>query len=186
MSPRRDVLLYAVGIGSRDLRFIYEGHPDFAVFPTFPIRWGGSGAPIPAEAVPRSPGPLTIDAERYLEMIHPLPIEGTVTAKSRCIAIHPRGKGNGFVETETVLQDESGRDCFRLVNGSFRRGVEQLGDIQHFEGLGETFSAKITPPDRPADVDTSVLIPDNQAHMYRLSGVPCRHRDYVLLRRWSL
>jgi peroxisomal enoyl-CoA hydratase 2 len=112
---RRDVLLYAVGIGSRDLRFIYEGHPDFAVFPTFPIRWGGSGAPIPAEAVPRSPGPLTIDAERYLEMIHPLPIEGSVTAKSRCIAIHPRGKGNGFVETETVLQDESGRDCFRLV-----------------------------------------------------------------------
>jgi len=41
---RRDILLYAVGINSRDLRFIFEGHKDFAVFPTFPIRWGGAGA----------------------------------------------------------------------------------------------------------------------------------------------
>ena len=24
---RRDVLLYAVGIGTRDLRFVYENHP---------------------------------------------------------------------------------------------------------------------------------------------------------------
>ncbi|MGC8200665.1 hypothetical protein, partial [Salmonella enterica] len=36
---KRDVLLYAVGIGTRDLRFVYEGHTGFAVFPTFPIRW---------------------------------------------------------------------------------------------------------------------------------------------------
>jgi hypothetical protein len=27
---QRDVLLYAVGIGSHDLRFVYEGHPHFA------------------------------------------------------------------------------------------------------------------------------------------------------------
>ena len=42
---KRDVLLYAVGIGIRDLGFVYEGHPGFSVFPTFPIRWGGAGAP---------------------------------------------------------------------------------------------------------------------------------------------
>ena len=32
----RDVLLYAVGIGIRDLCFIYEGHPQLCVLPTFP------------------------------------------------------------------------------------------------------------------------------------------------------
>ena len=27
---QRDVLLYAVGIGTQDLRFVYEGHPQYA------------------------------------------------------------------------------------------------------------------------------------------------------------
>ena len=43
--------------------------------------------------MPPSPGPLTIDAERYLEMLHPLSVEGAVTVKSRVVGIHPRGKG---------------------------------------------------------------------------------------------
>ena len=55
---QRDVLLYAVGIGVGDLRFVYEKHPDFAVFPTFPIRWGSAGVPIDPALVPPSPGPL--------------------------------------------------------------------------------------------------------------------------------
>lgn len=42
---KRDVLLYAVGIGLEDLRYAYEGHPEFSVFPTFPIRWGSGGHP---------------------------------------------------------------------------------------------------------------------------------------------
>jgi|TARA_Y100000310_G_scaffold339896_1_gene434012 acyl dehydratase len=167
---RRDVLLYAVGIGARDLSFIYEGHPDFTVFPTFPIRWGGSGAPIDLNAIPNSPGPLNIDAERYLEMEKPLPLTGEVTVQSRVIAAHPRGKGNGFVEFESLVRDSDGNVCVRMVNGSFRRGVEKLGDIEPFEGSGETFSTKITVPESSADVTAAVEIPDNQAHIYRLSG----------------
>ena len=167
---KRDVLLYAVGIGIRDLGFVYEGHPKFGVFPTFPIRWGGAGAPIDRSAVPRSPGPLNIDAERYLEMLKPLPIEGAVSVRSRLIGVHPRGKGNGFVECESVVTDAAGDVCIKMVNGSFRRGVEELGDIEPFEGAGQTFSEKITVPDTAPDVTTSALIPDNQAHLYRLSG----------------
>ena len=167
---RRDVLLYAVGIGIEDLSYIYEGHPDFAVFPTFPIRWGGSGAPVDREAVPSSPGPLTIDAERYLEMVKPLPIGGEVRVQSRLIGVHPRGRGNGFVETESSVTDADGDVCIKMVNGSFRRGVEQLGDIETFEGAGETYSQKITVPETPADVTASAAIASNQAHIYRLSG----------------
>ena len=40
---QRDVLLYAVGIGCTDLRFVFEGHPQHAVFPSFAIRWAGAG-----------------------------------------------------------------------------------------------------------------------------------------------
>ena len=167
---RRDVLLYAVGIGIRDLRYIYEGHKDFGVFPTFSIRWGGAGAPLDTSLIPDSPGPLNIDAERYLEMIKPLPIQGQVTVESRVIAAHPRGKGNGFVEFESVVKNDAGDVCVKMVNGSFRRGVKSLGDIEPFEGSGKTFSQKIAVPDRDPDVSVSTVIPDNQAHIYRLSG----------------
>jgi peroxisomal enoyl-CoA hydratase 2 len=167
---RRDVLLYSVGIGIRDLRYVFEGHPQFSVFPTFPIRWGGAGAPLDTSLIPGSPGPLNIDAERYLEMVKPLPSEGEVTVESRVIAAHPRGKGNGFVEFESVVKDSAGQVCVRMVNGSFRRGVSALGDIEAFEGSGRSFSEKIAVPDRAPDKTLEVFIPDNQAHIYRLSG----------------
>ncbi len=167
---QRDVLLYAVGIGTRNLKFVFEQHPQFAVFPTFPIRWGGAGAPINTDQIPNSPGPLNIDAERYLEMIKPLPTSGTVQVSSRLIGVHPRGKGNGFVECESQVTDAEGEVYLRMVNGSFRRGVETLGDIEPFEGAGQSYSAKVEVPERAADWQTQALIADNQAHIYRLSG----------------
>jgi len=167
---KRDVLLYAVGIGIRDLSFIYEGHPDYSVFPTFPIRWGGAGAPIDPDLIPAPLGPLNIDAERYLEALRPLPLEGQVTVQSRLIGVHPKGKGNGFVEDESIVTDGNGDVCIRMVHGSFRRGVNELGDIEPFEGAGQTYSAKIVVPERKPDVKVSAHIPDNQAQIYRLSG----------------
>ena len=167
---QRDVLLYAVGIGLTDLRFTYEGHPEYSVFPTFPIRWGGAGAPIYEQYIPKSPLPLMIDAERYLSVEKPLPLEGTVTLQSRVIGIHPRGKGYGFVECETIVTDADGEVCVRMANGSFRRGVEKLGDIQPFTGSGQTYSSKIEVPARTPDVSLETEISANQAQIYRLSG----------------
>lgn len=167
---RRDVLLYAVGIGCRDLRFVYERHAGFAVFPTFAIRWGGAGAPLDTALVPSSPGPLNIDAERYLELVKPLPAAGAVSVRSRVVGVHPRGRGNGFVEFESEVTDADGDVCVRMVNGSFRRGVRALGDIEPFEGAGRTFSQKLPVPEREPDIAKTVTIADNQAHIYRLSG----------------
>jgi acyl dehydratase len=84
--------------------------------------------------------------------------------------VHPRGKGNGFVECESTVTDASGEICVKMVNGSFRRGVEELGDIEPFEGAGQTVSEKIVVPERAPDVTAGAHIPDNQAHLYRLSG----------------
>ncbi|MYJ76492.1 MAG: hypothetical protein F4089_16010 [Gammaproteobacteria bacterium] len=167
---QRDVLLYAVGIGSSDLRFVYERHPEFAVFPTFPIRWGGAGAPLDRNLVPNSPGPLNIDAERYLELVKPLPKSASVFVRSRVIGIHPRGRGNGFVEYESNVTDADGDVYVKMVNGSFRRGVRELGDIAPFQGAGATYSQKIAVPEREPDASVVQWIPGNQAHIYRLSG----------------
>ncbi len=166
----RDVLLYAVGIGCTDLRFVYEKQSGFAVFPTFAIRWGGAGLVLDPVAIPRSPGPLTIDAERQIEQLAPLPLAGTVRVRSRLIAVHPRGKGNAFVEVESEVAGDDGKTHLRMIGGSFRRGVVQLGDIAPFEGRGHSHSTRIALPDRPADIEVKATIGQNQAQLYRLSG----------------
>lgn len=166
---KRDVLLYAVGIGTRDLRFVYEGHTGFAVFPTFPIRWGATGLVVDEAALPPSPGPLTIDAERQIEVLAPLPLEGTVHVRSRLVSVHPRGKGNAFLEIESEVR-HGDVPCVRMITGVFRRGFAKLGDIEPFEGAGESSSVRIRPPDHAPDIEISTHIADNQAHVYRLSG----------------
>jgi len=167
---QRDVLLYAVGIGCTDLRYIYEKHPQYAVFPTFAIRWGGAGLAIDGHALPPSPGPMTIDAERSIELLAPLPLAGAVQVRSRLLAVHPRGKGAAFVEAESEVTDANGRVCVRMVFGSFRRGVAALGDIEPFAGRGTSRSTRIDVPDRAPDVVVGATIAANQAQLYRLSG----------------
>ncbi len=167
---QRDVLLYAVGIGCSELRHVYEQHPQFAVFPTFAIRWGHVGLKIDAAAMPPSPGPLLLDAERQLELLAPLPLFGTVQVRARLLAVHPRPKGAAFAEVESEVSDASGRVCVRMVSGSFRRGVAALGDIEPFEGVGISRSVKIPVPERAPDLNLVAHIAPNQAHLYRLSG----------------
>ena len=167
---QRDVLLYAIGIGSTDLRFVHEDHPQFAVFPTFPIRWGGKGVPVNPELIPDSSGPMDLDAERSLEILQFLPTEGTVSVKSRLLAAHPRGTGNALVEFESLVSDPEGQVCARMINGAFRRGVNALGDIEAFVGSGTSASEKTMPPARAPDVVQEMDIPGNQAMLYRLSG----------------
>lgn len=167
---QRDVLLYAVGIGCSDLRFVYEKHPAFAVFPTFAIRWGGRGLTVDRRALPPSPGPLTIDAEREIELVAPLPLAGTVYVRARLIGVQPRGKGNAFVEAQAEVSDGNGKVFVRMVSGSFRRGIEKLGDIEPFTGRGRAASPKTALPTRAPDIDIAAHIAENQAHLYRLSG----------------
>lgn len=167
---QRDVLLYAVGIGCSDLRHVYEQNPQFAVFPTFAIRWGAVGLTLDPKALPPSPGPLLLDAERHLELLAPLPLEGTVQVRARLLSVHPRPRNAAFAEIEAEVSDGSGQICVRMVSGSFRRGVAALGDIEPFEGAGISRSTKITVPDHAPDLDLSTHIADNQAHIYRLSG----------------
>lgn len=159
-----------VGIGIRNLRYIYEGRPDFAVFPTFAFNYTWGGLPPTEDALPTGRGPLNINAEQFLEVIRPLPPKGKANVSSRIVGVHPRPKGAGFIEMESMVRNEAGDDCVRMVGGSFRRGVEKLGDIEPFEGAGITYSQKLIMPKRPPDFSCEQFIPDNQAHIFRLSG----------------
>jgi hypothetical protein len=40
---QRDLLLYAIGIGCTELKFVYEDDEDFAAFPTYPLMFQFKG-----------------------------------------------------------------------------------------------------------------------------------------------
>lgn len=170
----KDVLLYNIGVGCTDLRFAYERHPSFSVFPTFPIRFGGAGA---WDRFPTTTPGLNIDGERYLEVLRPLPPKGgRLLAKSRVCGFHDKGstasgrhKG-ALVEFETVLTDEAGAEVCKMVNGEFFRGIRELGDIGPFEGGGTTYSQGTPAPGRPPDMRLELPVANNAAMIYRLSG----------------
>ncbi len=167
---QRDVLLYALGLGINDLRYVYEGHDAYAVFPTFPIRWGWEGLVMDPAHIPPSPAPLSIDAERYLSVQRPLPLEGQVFVRSRLLSAHPRKNGAAFVECESVVEDADGNAYLNMINGAYFRGVEKLGDIEAFEGAGELFSTALPTPDQAPDLIIESHLDAALAKLYRLSG----------------
>eukprot|EP01083_Nonionella_stella_P313580 1126312_1 len=127
---RRDLVLYAVGIGSTDLRFVYENHKEFEAFPTYPSVLAFKGNDDDVVSFPsrimiklggariRPKGPV-LDGERFLEILKPLPKKGgKFLLKQRTIGIHDKGRGT-LVETERILTDEKGTEYVRSVGGGF-------------------------------------------------------------------
>jgi len=172
---KRDLLLYALGIGATDLRYCYENDSDFAAFPTYPLVFQFKGDsedvvsfPSPAmmegPALPPLPGvKVGLDGERYVEMIRPLdPEGGEVAFKSRLIGIHKRGTG-ASVETETIISDSKG-PLYRLVSGAFLVGAKD------FKDSGTTNSEAVAVPSRSPDKEVEVRIPETAPLLYRLSG----------------
>jgi acyl dehydratase len=173
----RDLLLYAIGIGSGDLKFIYEHDSEFDAFPTYPIVLGFKGTSqnvvgFPSEAMiatsqlpPLKGTKVVLDGERYLEVVNPLPKNGAeLTLKNTLVGVHKRGQG-AIVESETIICDDS-KIYTRIISGAFLVGAKDFEP----EKAGKTYSENITPPKRSPDaVEESKTLP-NQAHIYRLSG----------------
>jgi len=173
---RKDLILYAVGIGCTELPFVYENSADFAAFPTYPIVLGFKGTgtdilsfPSPAmmETMDTPPLPgmkFVLDGERYLEILNPLPLEGTFTLTSKLIGIHKRGQG-ALVESEATISD--GKTTYvRLVSGAFIMGAKNFTP----ESVGQTNSEAIKIPDRAPDSVVEFQTSPAQAQVYRLSG----------------
>ena len=175
----RDLLLYAQGIGCTALPYVYEHDDAFAAFPTYPIVLAFTGTDedvvsFPSEAMGQGPkmppleGVVTgVDGERFLEVITPLPTEGSppkLTLKSAIVGVHKRGSG-ASVETEAVLFDaDTGVEYTRMTSGTFLVGAT------NFENSGTTFSEKIKPPTRAPDRLVELPTSPAQAQLYRLSG----------------
>jgi len=171
----RDLMLYSLGIGSSDPRYVYENHPDFAAFPTYPIvlifkgdSFDALNFPSPTMMafpnVPLKGVKVGLDAEKIIEKVNELPKDGAKLqlVGSTC-GVHKKGSG-ALVEQEFKLVDASGKVYYKIINGSFLVGAKD------FQDSGKTFSKTATPPkEAPThtlEEKTNELIPN----IYRLSG----------------
>lgn len=155
----RDVMLYALGIGAKELEFIFERGlktiPTFAVIPAFPALMGLSAA---VEINPV----MILHGEQSFRIAKTIPTSGTLTTAGKVTGVYDKGKG-ALVNIESTTKDAKGETVFTNTSGIFIRGSGGFGGERGPEAGN---AAPERGPDRSVEMQTL----DIQAAIYRLSG----------------
>jgi peroxisomal enoyl-CoA hydratase 2 len=134
---KRDVLLFAASIGCTvdELHFLYELHPNFAVFPTYSIilpfkrttqeviDFYAAQAAVDIPDIPKLDAKRVVDGQRKIEFLKPLPTssEGkSFELRTKVLGVYDKGKPGTVVETEQLIVDkETGEVYSRAVGSGF-------------------------------------------------------------------
>ncbi|KAH8732236.1 HotDog domain-containing protein [Phaeosphaeriaceae sp. PMI808] len=181
---KRDLLLFANSIGATypdELHFLYELHPNFAAFPTYPvilpfkhtdqevIDFYARSNSTPIDGVPKFDTKGVLDGERKIEFLKPLPVtsEGRkFEIRSTVLGVYDKGKPGTVVETEQRLVDaETGETYSRAVGSGFYVGQGGWGGPK-----GPKVPNFPPPSGRAADATRVVQTTMETAHLYRLNG----------------
>eukprot|EP01097_Dermamoeba_algensis_P005174 TRINITY_DN328_c0_g1_i1.p1 TRINITY_DN328_c0_g1~~TRINITY_DN328_c0_g1_i1.p1 ORF type:complete len:204 (+),score=59.34 TRINITY_DN328_c0_g1_i1:86-697(+) len=169
---RRDLILYALGVGSSDLRFIYEDDTDFAALPTYLVVLGFKGNSfdiVPFSSLADSFPGMEFDpsqilhGEEKVELFHPLPLQGDLFSKKKILAVYDKGKG-AVVISENVFSNSAGVKIGRVQTSTFIRGLGGFG------GDRGPNNEPIPIPKRAPDAVHEDKTDEKQAALYRLSG----------------
>ncbi|KAB5581002.1 peroxisomal multifunctional enzyme [Coniochaeta sp. 2T2.1] len=132
---KRDVLLFARSIGctADELHFLYELHPNFAVFPTYPVILPFKGttqevidfyAAQKATTIPGVPDfdyTRVVDGERRIQFFKPLPPTSAgrkFEIRTKVLGVYDKGRPGSVVETQTDLVDTSSGEVYSRATGS--------------------------------------------------------------------
>ena len=155
----RDTMLYALGVGAKELEFIFErglkALPTFAVIPAFPALMGLSSA---VEINPV----MILHGEQGFRIQKTIPSSGALTTAGKITGVYDKGKG-ALVTIETTTRDAGGDVVFTNTSGIFVRGAGGFGGERGPE-------AGNAAPDRAPDKTVEMPTLDIQAAIYRLSG----------------
>jgi len=183
---KRDLLLYAVGIGAKkdDLPFVYELDKNFSPFPTYPVvlslkldhtdvsnfREVRKGSGRTAPGLPRFNPDRLVHGSQFIEMIKPLPVISGPgwSLKSRLVGIHENRSGI-IVTQETILVDGTGDTYARMLSSSFNVGAKFHGR-PFGKSIASAPVAKPVPKDRQPTYVFAQDISEEQAIVFRLSG----------------
>ncbi|KAL6302250.1 peroxisomal dehydratase [Sparassis latifolia] len=182
---KRDLLIYAVGIGAKhnDYSLVNELDQSWAPFPTYPVvlsfkgveqdvvdfrklLTGGKKAP----GLPKFDPNRIVHASQSIEVLKPLPsVSGSGWKIQRRIVSVSENKSGILVDQESVLVDGQGTAYAKLYSSSFNLGSKATGS-NFSKRIAGAPQAKPIPKDRKPDWVVRDQTSPQQAIMYRLSG----------------
>ncbi|CAI7569375.1 hypothetical protein N7533_002694 [Penicillium manginii] len=180
---KRDVLLFANSIGCKadELQFLYELHPKFSVFPTYPLilpfkltdqevtNFYERQSAVHIPGVPKLDHRHGVDGQRKLTILKPLPPTSAgrkFELRNKVIGVYDKGKPGTVMETEQSIVDaESGEVYNKVLTSGFLVGQGNWG------GPKGPSTVNFPPPEGKAPDATHVIQSTNEtAHLYRLNG----------------
>ncbi|EME88634.1 uncharacterized protein MYCFIDRAFT_149244 [Pseudocercospora fijiensis CIRAD86] len=182
---KRDVLLFAASIGatSDELHYLYELHPNFSVFPTYPIILPFKHTTQEVidfyaaqhSSRPQIPGVPALDSKRVLDgerkiIFHkqlPTSSEGRkFEARNKVVGVYDKGKPGTVLETQVdIVDQESGEVYTTIIGSAFFIGQGGWGGPKGPKT--ETFPP---PQGKAPDVVNEFATNEETAILYRLNG----------------
>ncbi len=158
---RADVVLYALGVGSTELAFVYEDGlktlPTMAATFAYPgFIWQDPRYGVNWRRVLHGETSITLHA--------PLPVEGELIGRTSIGAIFDKGEKGAIVFQTREIHLQDG------VHIATVRNATMLRDEGGFGGSGEGRPQPHPIPERAPDIVHMLSTAANQAMIYRLSG----------------
>ena len=177
---KRDLLLYALGIGCRnkaeEIFYTFEEHDSFQAFPTFPVVLPFKGTetdvvPFPSPTLMSFPPGLPIinpalilHAEEAIEIFQDLDIDGGhFTKMNKIIGLYDKGKG-ALLKSQDIFRNEQNEVVCIITSSSFFRG------LTGFQSKGPPLPEIKPLPERKPDIIFEEYTTAESALLYRLSG----------------
>lgn len=167
-------ILYNLSVGAKrsQLEFLYEGHPDFQVLPTFGVipYFGAKTAFQWDEIVPDFKPMRLLHGEQYMEIRKfPIPIKAKTVSTKKLLEVVDKGNA-ALVVTATITKDAAtGEDLFYNEETVFIRGSGGFNGLKKGSDRGAaTIVYKV--PSRSPDNTFEDKTSEEQAALYRLNG----------------
>ncbi|KAI8956255.1 hypothetical protein F4801DRAFT_7998 [Xylaria longipes] len=170
----RDAMLYNLGVGAKrtDLPYVFEGHENFQVLPTYGvIPQFDTNMPFNFdELVPNFSPMMLLHGEQYLEVKkYPIPTAARTKNYGKLIEVVDKGSAAILKSGVTTVNAENGEELFYNESTVFLRGCGGFDGQKRPADRGAATAANV-PPKRAADVVVESVTTPEQAAIYRLSG----------------
>ncbi|KAI2473039.1 NAD(P)-binding protein [Annulohypoxylon bovei var. microspora] len=170
----RDSMLYNLGVGAKrtELAYVFEGHEDFQVLPTFGvIPQFDANMPFNFDdVVPNFSPMMLLHGEQYLEVKkYPIPTAAKTKNYAKLIEVVDKGNAAVLKSGVTTVNAETGEELFYNEATVFLRGCGGFDGQKKPSERGPATAAN-KPPRRLPDIVVESATTEEQAAVYRLSG----------------